>query len=267
MDARSEMLATVGRISGRVRRSPDLGELWQRLRDRLAGTPERKATLVKRTKVFGPPAAICIALGSYFLFRPMPQPDYRHGSLRKVFSYTLLTDQFNNLPIEKRLELIGQLVQRMKSLSAGDSALMAAFAAGIAGKAREQIEQNASRLAIDLWDKYAAEYTAGYDKLSAADRAALLDKTFLDFVHTMQAIGGEPDNKSDAALLEEAHRQAKRDMEAMGTGKVPSQAVGRMFSVMRNNVGDHATPTQRARGQLLMRDMVRHMRGEDGGGK
>lgn len=268
MDARSEMLATVNRISARTRRAPDIRELIDRIRGRLAGTPERKALLVKRTKVFGPPAALCIALAAYFILRPMPQPDYRNGNLRKVFTYTLLTEQFNNLPIDKRLELIGQLVQRLKGLSAGDSALMAAFAAGIAGKAREQIEENASRLAIDLWDKFAAEYNTRYDQMSAADRSAFLDNTFLNFIHTMQAMGGDPNQQSDSEVLTDVRKQAKRDMDAAGSGKFnpPSRALGQFFSIMRGNVGEHATPSQRARGQLLMRDMMRHFRGQDGGG-
>jgi hypothetical protein len=267
MSATSEMAATVSRIVSRYRRSPDMRELLARLRDRFAGTPERKAVLVKRSKIFGPPALLAAGLAAYFALRPMPRPDYRTGNLRKVFTYTLLTDQFNNLPIEERLKLIGQLVQRMKSMSAGDSALLAAFAAGIAGQAREQIERNASRLAIDLWDKYAGDYAGKYDSLSPADRAAYLDATFLEFMHTMEALGGETGRKNDSELLADARKQAKRDMEAMGSGKFkpPPHALGRFFTVMRNNVGEHATPTQRARGQLLMRDMVRHFRGEDGG--
>ena len=34
---------------------------------------------------------------------------------------------------------------------------------------------------------------------------------------------------------------------------------------LRGSVGEHATPAQRSRGQLMMRDMVRRMRGQDGG--
>jgi hypothetical protein len=267
MDERSEMLATVGRITARHRRAPDVRELVEQWRERLAGSPERKALLLKRLRLFGPIALVVLGVVAYLIFRPMPQPDYRTGNLRKVYTYTLLTDEFNKLPIDKRLELIGQLVQRMKSLPASDSALLAAFAAGIAGKAREQIELNASRLMIDLWDKYAEDYSRRLEHASEADKAAFLDQTALDFVHTIEGITGEMDNKSDTDKLADMRRQAERDKEALSSGKFnpPGQAMGRMFNFMRGNVGEHATPTQRARGQLLMRDMVRHFRGEDGG--
>src|SRR2546423_1864572 len=144
MDSRSEMLATIDRISRRSVRLSDPRETISRWRERINGTPERRAALAKWLKIGGPIAAVIVGVGAYFAFRPVPQPDYRKDNLRKVFNYTLLTDEFNRLPIEKRLELIGQLVQRMKGMSAGDSTLLAAFAAGIAGKARAQIEENAS---------------------------------------------------------------------------------------------------------------------------
>src|SRR4029078_10872165 len=185
--------ATVGRISARSRRAADLTEIFGNLRDRLVGDPQRREVFLRRLKVFGPIVFVVLAAVAYLVFRARPQPDSRKDSLRKVFTYTLLTDEFNKLPIEKRLELIGQLVQRMRSMSSGDSALMAAFAAGIAGKARAQIEENASRLAIDLWDKYAQQYAT----VGAADRAAFLDNTFLNFIRTMEAVSGEASNKSD----------------------------------------------------------------------
>lgn len=263
MDARAEMSATVARITRRVRRSPDVRESLSALWYRLAGTPDRKELLLRRAKIGGPIALVALAIAAWLVFRPIPQPDYDKDSLKKVFNYTLLTDEFNKLPVEKRMELIGQLVNRLKNMSSGDSALMAAFAAGVAGAAREQIEENGSRLAIDLWDKYAALYK----DVKPEDRAAFLDKTYIEFVRTMEAIGGAPSKKSDSELIGDVQKQAKRGQERMRSGeeRPPAQAMGRMFNFMRSNVGSHATPAQRSRGQLLMRDMVRHFRGEGGG--
>jgi hypothetical protein len=103
--------------------------------------------------------------------------------------------------------------------------------------------------------------------MSQADRSAFMDQTFLEFIHTMEAVSGETDQKSDSERLAEVRRQAKRDQEEMTSGRFqpPAKAMGRFVGIMRNNVGEHATPAQRARGQLLMRDMVRHFRGQDGG--
>lgn len=267
MDGRSEMLATIDRIAGRTRRGADVRQLIAALRDRVAGTPERREASLRALKFGGPAVLILLAVVAYFIFRPTPQPNYRTANLQKVFNYTLLTDEFNRLPIEKRLELIGQLVQRLKGMSAGESALMAAFAAGIAGKAREQIEENASRLAVDLWDKYAQDYATRLGGAGEADRAAFFDQTYLEFVRTMEAVAGEVSDKSDAERLAEVRRQAQRDVENMRSGRFnpPGRALGRMFTIMRDNVGGHASPAQQARGMLLMRDMVRHFRGTGGG--
>lgn len=263
-NATSEMAATVQRISSRFRRGPDVRELAGAAWHRLAGTPDRKARTLKWVKIGGPILAVALAVTLWLIFRPVPQPDYKKARLNKVFNYTLLTDEFNKLPVEKRMELIGQLVQRMKNMSAGDSALMAAFAAGIAGAAREHLEENASRLAIDVWDKFAKDYA----NVKPENRGEFLDNAYIEFVQMMGTVSGEPINKSPSELLSEARAQAQRDKENLRdpNRRPPAQAVGRMFSIMRNNVGEHASPAQRARGQLMMRDMIRRMRGEDVGG-
>lgn len=262
MDSQAEMSATIGRITRRVKRSPDLRELLGGFRYLLVGTPERKAKFLKRVRIGGPATLIVVGLGLYFILRPVPQPNYKKARLDKIFNYTLLTDEFNRQPVEKRLELIGQLVSRLKSMSAGDSALMAAFAAGIAGSARHQIEENASRLAIDVWDKYAREYA----KVKPEDKGAYLDQTLIEFTKMMEAIGGEPRNISDADRLAEAQRQAKRDEERLRSGKdaPPTPVLGRMFTYMRENVGSHASIAQKTRGQQMLGDMVKRLRGEDG---
>ncbi len=263
MSSEADMQAMVGRITRRIRRAPDLRELLDSWRYRLAGSPQRKARLVKWTRIGGPGLVVVLGVAAWLVFRPVPQPDYARDNLKRVFNYTLLTEEFNKLPIEKRLALIGQLVDRLKNMSAGDSSLLAAFAVGIAGAARDQIEKNASRLAIDLWDKYALEYK----DVKPEDRGAFLDNAALEFVKMMEAMGGQPSNKSDTEMLTEMHEQAKRDEKVLDdpNKRPPSQAFARMFTIMRGNVGDHATPAQRSRGQLMMRDMVRHMRGDGGG--
>jgi hypothetical protein len=257
----TEMAATVQRISSRLRRSPDVRELASAAWYRLAGTEDRKARLIKRAKIGGPILVVVLAAALWLVFRPVPQPDYKKARLNKVFNYTLLTDEFNRLPVEKRMELIGQLVQRMKNMSAGDSTLMAAFAAGIAGAARQQIEENVSRLAIDMWDKYAKDYAA----VKPENRGEFLDNTFIEFMQTMSAVSGQPLDKSPSEMLADARAQAQRDKQNLRDPdrQPPSQALGRMFNFMQGNVGGHATPTQRSRGQLMMRDMIRRMRGED----
>ena len=220
--------------------------------------PKKKAQTKKAGIAGGIVLAIGLSVGGYFLFRPTPKPDYLKARLDSVFNYTLLTDEFNNLPVEERLRLISQLVERLKGMSAEDSLLMGAFAAGIAGKAREQIEENVSRLAIDVWDKYAKDYGA----VPEGEREEYLENAFVDFTKMMEGVAGQTRDISDEERLAEGKRQAERDKRAMSDpNRQPGgEALGRFFSFMNNNVGSHATPQQRMRGQLMMRDMVRYFR-------
>ena len=259
MNSQQEMTATISRISRRFRRSPDVRELVGRLGHRLTGTPARKARTLQWIKVGGPILIVALGVGLYFILRPVPQPNYRRARMDRIFNYTLLTDEFNRLPVEKRLELIGQLVTRLQGMSAGDSAIMAAFAAGIAGTARKQIEENLSLLAIDVWDKYARDYA----HVKPEDRGAFLDSAFLEFTRMMEAVSGQTSKMSDSERLSQAREQANRDAERFRTEQPPPAALGRMFTFMRENVGSHASVAQKTRGQQMMRDMVRRIRGDD----
>lgn len=264
MNEDARIAATIGRIGGlRRQRSMDVREAAAILWDRAAGTPERRRLLARRFAIFGPVTLLVLAAGAWWFFGPMSRPDYERDNLKRVFTYTLLSDEFNKLPVRERLELVGMLVRRVKSMSAGDSALMAAFAAGIAGAAREQLEENASRLAIDTWDMYAREYA----DVKAEDREAFLDRVVIEFSRMGETLAGEPTEATDAERLDEARDQARRDMEMMRSGRGPSSRfISRAFRVMNSDIGGHAGGAQRSRGALMMRDMVRRLRGESLGG-
>lgn len=242
-------------ITGPFRRR--IGGWWARVKQ----DPPRRRRAVRAFWALGSVAVIGLGVGAYFVFRPVPQPDYLDGDLDEVLGYTLLTDEFNKLPIDQRLKLIGDLVGRLKNMSAGDSVLMASFAAGLAGAARDQLMENGSRLAVDTWDKFASDY----DKVEDGKREEFVDKSFVDFTKMMEAIGGQPRNISDEERLAEGKRQAQRDMKNMSDPerRPPGEAMGRMFTFMNQDVGRHANPQQRVRGQQLMRDMTRRLRGED----
>lgn len=224
-------------------------------------TPEKRTRTMKRVRIAGVLLLVGASAGAYFALRPRPMPDYDKDPLDEVFDYTLLSDEFNRLPVEKRVELVGSIIGRLKNMGSGDSAMLAAFAAGIMGSAREQLEANASKLAIDLWDKYADDYA----KMKGQDREAYLDKTFVEFQKTMELMGGQPRDISDEERLKEGQRQAKRDQERMSDpkrGPNPRQ-MAQMFVFMDRQVGVHAAGNERARGAQLMRDMTRRLRGQD----
>lgn len=238
---------------------------WRtRLRDRWDARMADPSRARKTKRLLGAAAGVFLigaGVGAYFALRPTPQPDYLDGQIDELFNYTLLTDEFNNLPVEKRLELISQLIKRLQSMKGQDSILLAGFASGIAGSAREQIKENASRLAVDMWDKYAKDYR----NVPEEDRKDYLDKTFIDFVKTMEAMSGQQRDISDEERLEEVRRQAQRDRNAMSDpNRSPDgEALGAIFEFMNNDVGSNASPQQRQRGSQMLRDMARHFRGQD----
>lgn len=212
---------------------------------------------------YGVLAALVIgaSVGAWLALRPVPEPDYALDPMDDVLNFTLLTDEFNKLPIDERLKLLAELVQRIKTMSSDDSALMAAFAASInTDRLRAQLEQNASGLVLDLWDKFALDY----QKQPEAAQGAYLDDVFLSMVKTMEAVAGVTSTKTDEERLKEAGEQARRDEQNLQSGRGPTAGqLARMADMMRNRLGSHASPQQQQRGMQLMRDMTRHLRGQD----
>ena len=253
-----------GGLLGRLRGGPSIGDSfgaagdwWKRKTSGPGGGRFKKTVIASALIVL-----VGGSVGSYFAFRPVPKPDYMTAGLDDVFNFTLLTDEFNKLPIEERLALMGMLVKRLQSMSAGDSMLLAAFASGVGGAAREQIEKNASRLAIDAWDMYAVKYT----DVPEDERAEFLENVFIEFTKTMEvAVDGKPQDMTDEERLAGMERQVERDRERLrDQDRQPTgEELGRFFGFMNNNLGGRANAQQRARGQQMLRDMTRHFRGQD----
>ncbi|MDX2147910.1 MAG: hypothetical protein SFZ23_10340 [Planctomycetota bacterium] len=238
-------------------------DLKARLKTRFARTwsDPKKQKRAKLVAGVGIPVLLIAGAAAYWQFGMVHEPDYFDDDLGDVFDYTLLSSEFNQLPVKRRLELIQQLVQRLKGMSADDSVMMASFAAGIAGKAREQLMQNASLVMIDVFDQYAKKY----DQVPEHEREAFINETFLDITKTAEAVMGINRNISDEERLADAKRQAEREKERVASrgAERSGTMTGRMFEFMNENVGGNADPVQRARSTKLMRDMARQFRGQD----
>lgn len=203
---------------------------------------------------------VCLSIAAWFLLHHRHKPDALTAPIDQVLDYTLLTEDFNRLPLDQRLALIQDLVSRFKTMSGDDSVLMAAFAAGIRDSARKQIERNASLIALDVWDKYARQYHS----VPADKRSEFLDQTFLELDKLADTIGGNPSDKTDAQRLADARRQAKHDGEMFTSGKGPTGGqLARMASKMRSAALANGSPQQLQRCQQLMLDMTIHMRSPD----
>lgn len=262
-DLRDDMLRTLSRLE---RRRFNVRDLRERLADFERHTIRDADNWRRWTRRGWPFAAgllVISAVAAYFVLRPMPVPDYENGRIDTLMNFTLLQEEFNRLPLERRLELVGTLIKRLDGMSGSDSLMLAAFAGSIRGKAREQLEANASRLAIDLWDSLASEY----QNVPVDQREYYLADAFVRFEQTMEMMAGDVRERTPEERLERARRNAQRDQQAIQSGQgPPARIMGRAFDVMNNNVGSHASPMQRRRGELLMRDMTRFLRGQDVGG-
>lgn len=199
---------------------------------------------------------------AYVQMRPRAVPDVFADDLADVLDYTLLTEAFNKMPVEERLALIKRLVERLKSMDSNDSAMVAGFAAGIGGKARGQLQKNAEKLMVDIWDKFATEYA----QVKPEDRDAYLDKSFVDMTKMFEDVSGFSVPVKDEQRVDEARKQAKRDEQRMkGASERPmnaERAAG--FVGFVNDRGQKLTSAeQRGRMAGFSRDMTRRLRGQD----
>lgn len=205
--------------------------------------------------------AVALAVGAFLALRPIPKPDAGSDAIDRVFGYALLTKEFNNLSIEERLELVGQIIRRVKSMDQSDSMMLASFAAGIQGAAREQLMENTAKLMIDTADMIATDYV----NVDDAGRAQFLDDAFIRLTEIASALTGEEITESREERLADARAQAQRDEERLKENPVSMRQAGRAFRFMDGDMGQHASPQQRGRITVLMRDMVRNLRAPGGG--
>lgn len=188
------------------------------------------------------------------------RPDYGSDRIDALFNYTLLTDEFNKLSVEERAELIGQLVKRVGAMGSSDSVLMAAFASTISGEARKQLIDNASTLFLDMIDEQAVTYDPNAPK---EQRVEQLENSIARMARLFERMGGEESDATDEEIVEDAQRQAQRDLDRVESGEFGARDAGRFFGVMNSTLGQRASPHQTARGGRMLRDMTRHLRGQD----
>ncbi|GJM19482.1 MAG: hypothetical protein DHS20C14_16950 [Phycisphaeraceae bacterium] len=200
------------------------------------------------------------AMGAWLAWRPVPKPDYDSGRLDTLFHYTLLTDEFNRLPVDERIALISDLVSRVGDMNSNDSVLLAAFAAQISGPARDQLIENASRVMIDLTDQAAAGYNAA---APPEQRTAYMEDAIVRMARSMNAMAGQGGDATDEEILDEARAQAARDAAAIDSGKVSAEDVGQFAGVLTRTMGASSSAQQKLRLAAFGRDMARTLRGQD----
>lgn len=176
-----------------------LAELWQERRRELG---------------LGVAALALLAGASYGAYwwlevRFRPPPSIFDSPIDDVLGYFAL-DDFSELPVEERIRFLRELADRFRGGDQAESALMAAFLAGLSGPAREQATQNARILAKDIL----AEGAAGYFALPEKDRAKYIDNWVADWTRTGERIAtGKESKKTDDERLADIRGQAERGRE------------------------------------------------------
>ncbi len=198
---------------------------------------------------------------AYSALRPISVPDAQRARLPKILSFALLDADFNKLPVKERLELVLSLAKRMQGMNAGDSALVAAFAAGIRGEAREQLEANARTLGADLMADYGKQYTS----IPENQKEAFLESTAVEWSRLMEQLTGEERNLSDAERLSEMRDQAKRDAERgrQTDRRLTADRASNFMRMVQADFAQYSSPNERASSALFLRDMTRTLRGRD----
>lgn len=209
-------------------------------------------------------AALGVCVGGAFAwsaFRPVHAPDFTADPLGDVLGFALLDADFSRLPVEQRLRLALDLARRLRSMTAGDSAVLAAFAAGISGKAREQLEANVRTLGMDLMASYGEKYAATPD----AEKEKYLESVAVEWMKLSEQLTGEERNLTDAERLQEMKDRAERDAERgrrTDRGLRATNVTG-LFRMIQSDISRYSGPNQRAGTQRFLRDMTRTLRGRD----
>ncbi|MEN0020690.1 MAG: hypothetical protein AAF747_07400 [Planctomycetota bacterium] len=202
---------------------------------------------------------VMMSVGSasaYLVLRPVPTPDYMDDPLADVLDYTLLTPDFNNLPVERRIELLGELVRRLGDLDTGGSLAMAQFAAAIEGPMREQLEENMNRLVIDAVDMFASEY----QDVPAEDREEFLNQAMVRMVRLAEPFDPGLADVSDEEILEDARRDARRNAQAMERGWVSPNQASRMLAFGFRRGTQSSNFKEQNRMMVFGRDLTRQLR-------
>ncbi|RLS96495.1 MAG: hypothetical protein DWI10_01950 [Planctomycetota bacterium] len=138
--------------------------------------------------------------------RFQPPPSIFDSPVDDILGYFSL-DDFSKLPIEERIRFLMELADRFRGGDQAESAMMAAFLAGLSGPAREQATQNARLLAKDILAKGAADYLA----LNEKARGQFIDEWMVKWLKTGERIAtGKEGKKTDDERLDDIKQEGER---------------------------------------------------------
>ena len=191
-------------------------------------------------------------------FRVRKPPNIFDAPLDNVMSFFVHED-FNRLSVEERMELLAQFAQRFQSMDQSDSAVLAGFMAGLTGRTREQLMDNARILARDVLKEGAEDYLS----LPPDERAAFLDQWMMQWIMFGDRVSGQESSRTPEERLARMREQGQRDQEraaerAGGMTLNEGDAV-RFLDFWRNEVEGIASPREQGQIFRFMMDLRDHL--------
>lgn len=165
-----------------------------------------------------------------------------------TLGYLSLKD-FSKLPVEQRVQFMLDFAQRFRGMQPGESAAAAAFLAGLAGPAREQLRNNVRELMKDVLSQGAE----GYMALPESQRGAYIDAWIVKWQRTAErGIAGKESDKTDEQRLADMRSDGQRGAgrrERPGGGSVTDRGVSGFLDLWQGEVETSSTP--REQGQIV----------------
>jgi hypothetical protein len=194
----------------------------------------------RRGIVIGAGALVVIlaALAAWWLLLSGPRrpPSIFDSPADDAASY-LASRDFSLLSVEERLAFITGLIERFQGMSQSDSALVAAFFAGLGAPARERLRDNVRILGRDIL----LEGADGYLALKTdEERAAYLDQWLLKWMRFGRELGGSSTQRSDGDLMERMRADARRDAER--TQQLDAEMAQEIIDMWQNDVASVTSP-------------------------
>jgi len=185
-----------------------------------------------------------------------PPPSIFDSPVDSVVGY-FTTPDFNRLSVDERVAYLRDFVQRFRGMSQQDSAVTAAFLAGVTGPVREQLAQNVRILAKDIL----AQGASAYVNLPESERGAFIDAWMVRWYRFAQTtVTGEDPGRSDEEILAgaraEAERGEERQRERMAGRDLSARSADRFLGFWGSEVEKASTPREQAQISRFM-DAVR----------
>ena len=197
---------------------------------------------------------VCLAL-LWNASRLRQPPSIFDTPIDNTLGYLTLKD-FSKLPLEERIRFMMELAERFRSLKPSESAAMAAFLAGVAGPARDQLRDNVKMIAKDVLAEGAQNYMA----LSPEKRGAFLDEWIIKWQRKMEKVTtGKEDTKTDSERLDAMRDQGKRNEERQnrmtGGGNLSDRGANGFLDFWQGEIQGSSTPREQGQITKFLDDM------------